>query len=55
MPVLPYVSGEIELRGHSATKTCINCHAQIWTNADLLAPVRQSWVTNQIPRLDQGA
>ena len=33
--------------GIPPTKTCMNCHAQIWTNADLLAPVRNSWATNQ--------
>jgi hypothetical protein len=31
--------------GIPPTKTCINCHAQIWTNASLLEPVRQSWAT----------
>jgi hypothetical protein len=31
--------------GIPPTKTCINCHAQIWTNAQLLQPVRQSWAT----------
>jgi hypothetical protein len=31
--------------GIPPTKTCMNCHAQIWTNADLLEPVRQSWAT----------
>jgi hypothetical protein len=31
--------------GIPPTKTCINCHAQIWTNAALLEPVRQSWAT----------
>jgi hypothetical protein len=31
--------------GIPPTKTCINCHAQIWTNAQLLEPVRQSWAT----------
>jgi hypothetical protein len=25
----------------------MNCHAQIWTNAQLLEPVRQSWYTGQ--------
>jgi hypothetical protein len=25
----------------------MNCHAQIWTNAQLLEPVRQSWATGQ--------
>jgi hypothetical protein len=33
--------------GIPPTKTCINCHAQIWTNAQLLEPVRNSWMTNQ--------
>jgi len=31
--------------GIPPTKTCINCHAQIWTNAELLRPVRESWAT----------
>ena len=33
--------------GIPPTKTCINCHAQIWTNAQLLQPVRDSWATGQ--------
>jgi len=33
--------------GIPPTKTCMNCHAQIWTNADLLEPVRHSWATGQ--------
>ena len=28
--------------GLPPTWTCMTCHSQIWTNADLLAPVRQS-------------
>lgn len=28
--------------GMPPTYTCMTCHSQIWTNADLLAPVRQS-------------
>ena len=24
------------------TETCMSCHSQLWTNADMLAPVRQS-------------
>ena len=31
--------------GIPPTKTCINCHSQIWTNAELLQPVRESWAT----------
>ncbi|HUV68220.1 MAG TPA: cytochrome c3 family protein [Terracidiphilus sp.] len=33
--------------GIPPTKTCMNCHAQIWTNAQLLEPVRHSWATGQ--------
>jgi hypothetical protein len=33
--------------GIPPTKTCMNCHAQIWTNADLLEPVRHSWATGE--------
>jgi hypothetical protein len=29
--------------GVPPTKTCMNCHAQLWTNAKLLEPVRSSW------------
>jgi Cytochrome c7 and related cytochrome c len=29
--------------GIPPTKTCINCHSQIWTNAALLEPVRESF------------
>ena len=33
--------------GIPPTKTCINCHAQIWTNAQLLEPVRHSWASGE--------
>jgi len=33
--------------GIPPTRTCINCHAQIWTNAQLLKPVRDSWATGE--------
>lgn len=33
--------------GIPPTKTCMNCHSQIWTNAQLLEPVRQSWQTGE--------
>jgi hypothetical protein len=33
--------------GIPPTKTCMNCHAQIWTNAQLLEPVRTSWATGE--------
>ena len=29
------------------TKTCMNCHSQIWTNAQLLEPVRASYRSGQ--------
>jgi hypothetical protein len=31
--------------GIPPTKTCMTCHSKIWTDAELLAPVRQSWDT----------
>lgn len=34
---------ESPMAGLPATKTCIACHAQIWTNAQLLEPARQSF------------
>jgi len=33
--------------GIPPTATCMNCHAQIWTNADMLAPVRNSLATGR--------
>ena len=33
--------------GIPPTKTCMNCHSQIWTNAQLLEPVRDSWATGK--------
>jgi len=33
--------------GIPPTKTCMNCHSEIWTNAQLLEPVRNSWATGQ--------
>ena len=29
------------------TKTCMNCHSQIWTNAPMLEPVRESYRTGK--------
>lgn len=45
-----YCHVTVEKSGYAGippTKTCINCHAQIWTNAELLQPVRDSWATGQ--------
>src|SRR6059058_4403063 len=33
--------------GIPSTKTCMTCHSQVWTNAALLEPVRESWRTNR--------
>ena len=33
--------------GIPPTKTCMNCHSQIWINAPMLEPVRQSFRTDQ--------
>jgi hypothetical protein len=33
--------------GMPATKTCMTCHSQIWTNAAILEPVRASWRDDQ--------
>ena len=33
--------------GLPPTKTCMNCHSQIWVGSDLLAPVRESYRTGQ--------
>src|SRR5438309_9217250 len=33
--------------GIPPTHTCMTCHSQIWTNAELLAPVRQSLAENK--------
>jgi Cytochrome c7 and related cytochrome c len=33
--------------GMPPTQTCMNCHSHIWTNAELLEPVRESWRSGQ--------
>jgi hypothetical protein len=33
--------------GFPATHVCMTCHSQIWTNAEMLAPVRQSLAENR--------
>jgi hypothetical protein len=45
-----YCHGTVEgssYAGIPPTKTCMNCHAQLWTNANLLQPVRASWATGR--------
>lgn len=33
--------------GMPPTKTCMNCHSQIWADSPYLEPVRESWRTRQ--------
>ncbi|HUQ49234.1 MAG TPA: cytochrome c3 family protein [Terriglobales bacterium] len=33
--------------GIPPTKTCMNCHSQVWTNAEMLEPVRASYRDNK--------
>src|SRR6267142_4088994 len=33
--------------GIPPTRTCMNCHSQIWTNAQMLEPVRASYRTGE--------
>ena len=33
--------------GLPPTKTCMNCHSQIWANSSFLEPVRESWRTGK--------
>jgi hypothetical protein len=33
--------------GMPSTKTCMNCHSQIWVGSDMLAPVRESYRTDR--------
>jgi hypothetical protein len=33
--------------GMPPTKTCMNCHSQIWVGSDVLAPVRESYRSGQ--------
>ena len=43
-----YCHTSVETSGFAGippTKTCMNCHSQIWTNAPLLEPVRESFRT----------
>ncbi len=45
-----YCHTSVETSGFAGippTKTCMNCHSQIWTNAPMLEPVRESYRTGQ--------
>src|SRR5437867_6946348 len=34
---------ESDFAGMPATQICMQCHAKLWTHAELLEPVRESW------------
>src|SRR5262245_45540134 len=38
---------ESSFAGMPATKTCMNCHSQIWVGSDVLAPVRESYARGE--------
>ncbi len=38
---------ESQFAGIPPTHTCMTCHSQVWTNAQMLAPVRESLKTDQ--------
>src|SRR5436305_1695162 len=37
---------ESSFAGIPPTETCMTCHSKVWTNANLLQPIRTSWETN---------
>src|SRR5215467_208946 len=41
---------ESAFAGMPPTHTCMSCHSQVWTDAPMLAPVRQSFATQQALR-----
>jgi hypothetical protein len=45
-----YCHNTVEQAAHAAipaTQTCMNCHETVHTKSEKLAPVRESWATNQ--------
>ena len=45
-----YCHSSVEQSGFAgipATETCMTCHSKIWTNADILQPVRTSWQSDR--------
>jgi hypothetical protein len=45
-----YCHTSVEVSGFAGippTKTCMNCHSQMWTNAPMLEPVRESYRTGR--------
>lgn len=41
----PHVEAS-SVAGLPPTRTCMNCHAEVWARAPVLAPVRESWRAN---------
>ena len=41
-------------RASRPTKTCMNCHSQIWNQSPTLEPVRASWRTGAVDRVGEG-
>lgn len=37
---------ESDFAGMPSTHTCMTCHSQVWTEAEMLAPVRESYATD---------
>ncbi len=46
---------ESNFAGVPPTYTCMSCHSQVWTEAPLLEPVRQSLADGQAAALDAGS
>ena len=42
LPLLPHTVEESPIAGMPSTKTCMSCHSQIWKDAPMLEPVRES-------------
>lgn len=45
-----YCHSTVETEGNAgfpATHVCMTCHSQLWTNAEMLAPIRQSLAENR--------
>ncbi len=45
-----YCHTSVETSGYAglpATETCMTCHSQIWNNASVTEPIRQSWASGE--------
>ncbi len=52
-----YCHTSVEVSGFAGippTKTCMNCHSQMWTSAPMLEPVRESYRTGRSADVDAG-